>query len=199
MTHPTVTLDHVWHVGTLDPAERAHGSYEGDGLSVSLHPDGWAHIARLGGPTWQFSLPAGPLTLLDAHACDRDAIMRWACERGWVRREAAYAVTYFDDEFDAEMTMVVSDHDEALAEAAEREADLSATEQWVATDAHPCTRPDLMDAGDVSDQTLVEWVRHATDLHGVWWEEDYAPQRLSCPRGALTVPLADLRVHPVAD
>jgi hypothetical protein len=49
---PVRWISRVAHIGTLDPAAKGAFSWEAHGLSVSLHPEEWEAIARLGGRPW---------------------------------------------------------------------------------------------------------------------------------------------------
>ena len=46
---PTKKISSVFHVGDMNISNKSDFSLEGSGLSVSLHPDAWVKIAKLGG------------------------------------------------------------------------------------------------------------------------------------------------------
>ena len=76
---PLAALGLVTHVGTFDPADKGRGgeSYEGTGLSVSVHPEDWEAIARLGGcPWWEADL--SDRRLLDGNAALANRESAWA-------------------------------------------------------------------------------------------------------------------------
>lgn len=60
--------ERVWHVGSLDPADRQFrpGDLEGRALSVSEHPDAWRQIARLSGDLHEGVKQSGDAAFLDA-------------------------------------------------------------------------------------------------------------------------------------
>lgn len=115
-----VALSRVYHVGSLDPADKGcHGeSYEGDGLSMSVHPEAWIAIARLGGlPTW--STDIGRMCIVDGHELVRDeSMMHWAAAGGWVTSiHGACRLTYFDVEFECTTSSLFRSRAEAEREA----------------------------------------------------------------------------------
>lgn len=174
------------HVGTLNPDDKQSWSLEGQGLSVSQHPEDWADIARLGGPTWRIGGPEP--RFLDAHRLDeeqRSAITDWAVNAGYVEVKPAWKVTSYDDEWEQERFGIFLDPLEAADEAEENEGDVTETTSVVAT----ATFPDLTvkpGTADVDDILATVWVNEvATDFDGVWWEDDYAPELLSAPRGVI--------------
>lgn len=178
---PLVEFDEVYHVGTLDAADRKGGSYEGEGLSVSLHPDEWSQIAKLPGQTWTLERADGdPLRLVSWH--DLDDVVRGQA-RGWVRREEVYVLRKWDDEYEQWLSFEFLTREEAEAEAEFAEDDIASDVSWRATDDFPGR---VYTDVDCSDVLLAAYVRHERpDLDGVWWEDDYDPDVLSCPRGVL--------------
>jgi len=45
-TLPIKKLNKVYHVGTMDITKKSFDSYEGSGLSISLHPEEWKKINK---------------------------------------------------------------------------------------------------------------------------------------------------------
>ena len=184
-------LGRVWHVGTFDPSLKSTASYEGQGLSVSLHPEEWSQIARLGGSTWE--LRRQPGTFLDAHAMtkqQRTAVRDWAIEEGLVEPAVAWKVTWWDDEDDREVSMLMSDQDEARAEAEDREADPPVAVETTVATARLAKIDSTARAGETDPDAVLplyaELGPHGLDFDGVWWADDYDPSVLSCPRGVVS-------------
>lgn len=103
MRVPVLNLPVVYHVGTLDPGRRGQqwaGSYEGAGLSVSLCPEAWEQIARLGGSPWHACVRHDAL-YLDLMAMD-DALLAeiqvWARDAGLIEQRAMWKSWYWDEE-----------------------------------------------------------------------------------------------------
>src|SRR3546814_17511865 len=77
---------------------------EGHGLSVSMDPDAWEVIAKLGGePLWELSRDGN--RGLDAHGlseCHRRKRSDWAESEGLAVRADAWRWSRYDDEADAD-------------------------------------------------------------------------------------------------
>ena len=101
---PIIELLTVHHIGSFDPRDKGGRgeSYEGVGLSVSLHPDAWMAIARLGGlPEWSLTAPDGGGRFLDVHALtvpQRGEIESWAQATDLTRNEPRWEVSWVDAE-----------------------------------------------------------------------------------------------------
>lgn len=195
--YPARPFDVLFHVGSLDPAAKKSQSYEGQGLSVSVHPEDWAAIARLGGsPTWALTKDGG--ALLDHHALSPEqsaAITAWGVTAGYVEPVTVWSVSWYDEELDSTVAMLCTTIEEARAEA-EEICEVYETEDGdavvpVPVAAHAATAafPDAtVTAGDLNpfEPLAALWVSaHRPDLDGVWFEDRYAPELLSCPRGVI--------------
>lgn len=89
-------------------------SLEGNGLSVSRHPQAWQEIARLGGnPTWSLHCVneegvCEGVSFLDVHALDSGAwsiVTEWGKDKGYVDDTELIVVGWHDDEVDQRMSM----------------------------------------------------------------------------------------------
>lgn len=188
MPLPIVALDRVAHIGTLDPADRGSVfsySYEGHGLSVSVDPEEWEAIARLGGLPWHLlSKPGG--TFVDywsLGARRRRQIAGWGVHRGYVVRRAVWAAEWWDDELETSLTSLHVTRREALGEVDDIEG---AVKRTVTLEATARLRRRLgMDVGlDVFDYVLECYVEDAhPEVDGIWWADAYGP--LSAPRGVI--------------
>lgn len=186
---PTVDFgpEDLYHVGTLEVAHKGGTSFEGRGLSVSMHPEDWIDIARLGGlPTWSFDRSGN--SFLDLHSLSeqqRQAIAEWGLAQGYVQTQTAWQVSWYDSEMDDTVGTLLTSQQEAQDEAEDREdAHVSAQEVLVATEnfPDPTVRTGELDPFDV---LVTVWAEQNTDFDGVWWEDDYSPETLSCPRGVI--------------
>lgn len=182
---PVLRKRELSHVGTLDPSAKKSHSYEGQGLSVSQNPEEWQRIARLSGDVHRFDREA---QLLDFHALSESQrldIATYAQERGWVEPADTYVVSYYDDEWESEMTMRFTDREEAEDEAAALEADEPTVESGFVYVQMPDS---TARAGEEADLGVVAaaWVgEQRPDLDGVWWDDDLDVSRLSAPRGVI--------------
>lgn len=202
---PLRRFDRLFHVGRLDPAAKGTDSHEGEGLSVSRHPEDWRVIARLGdAPVWD--VDTREARLLDFHTFRRDktalgAACGWAVEQGYLERGRVYVVTVPDEEDGGSLVFRFLDPTEAEDEArGYLEADLDGDELEAAV-AQAVRRT----TGYVPTARLAERMRHergvplalavdlavvayaedVLDLDGVWWEDAYDPALYSAPRGVL--------------
>lgn len=190
---PALAFDRLWHVGSMNPADKNDWSYEGQGLSVSVHPEDWTAIARLGGsPTWELARAGG--ALLHFHAltsAQRDQIDAWGVEQGFVEPVTRWRVSWYDEDLDDTVSMLCETKHEALAEAEFREDEDGAepTPTRVQVLAATATFPDhTVQPGTtaIREPLAALWVStHRPDLDGVWFEEEYDPLNLSCPRGVI--------------
>lgn len=213
MNIPIRQLDSVYHLGELDVAkrgERFRNSLEGDGLSVSLCPDAWRRIAKLGGsPLWRLDRAGG--RFLDVHALVDDprfetmraTVERWALAGDWVRRVDRYRAWQFDDEADNWMYSLHSSRADAAEEvegngfALNDVRDSGEPVLQCVEIVEPTERmiarlgliPDVHDDG--LGYAGILWARDVLAQHldnpidGAWWDELYAPACLSAPRGAI--------------
>jgi len=199
---PVVELDTVYHVGTLDPADKgtcgSTRSYEGHALSVSSCPAAWERIARIGGSWWELHRPAG--AFLNAHELEpeqRQQIADWAVEHGLARRARCFTVSRYDADFDDERAMSFSSRREAIEEAVDVIAEDNPEEPTARelinrvgvgetlTGLEPLDRLLGFSAGeDCFDYCLLAYVEtERPELDGVWWWDSYG--YLSAPRGGI--------------
>lgn len=69
--YPLISFTKLYHVGTLNPENKGSDSHEGSGLSVSVHPNEWTRIAKLGGGDL-YSLSKSGNQFLDFHRMTDD-------------------------------------------------------------------------------------------------------------------------------
>lgn len=191
-TLPVVELEQVYHVGSLrrEHKGRQGPSQEGAGLSVSLHPREWTHIARLGGnPTFVLTKPGG--RFLDRHALALDTELRfkeWGVAQGWLQPCTRWKVEWYDSEADARVHCLMASEEAAHNESAELEdAEPTVTE----VDAVALTASAVERLGFDCDPLLALnmvvtfYVEDCTTLDGVWWSDALDPMGLSAPRGVI--------------
>lgn len=197
-TMPTRRIERLYHVGSLEQRHKnTQGpSYEGNGLSVSLHPQEWTAIARLGGnPTWELHKPAGRFLL--AHRltkAQKHGIVLWGLDSGFLEQSVRWEVSYLDVETGDRRWFWCASEAEALAEVQDQEEDdaaaraVSRKKDVVVGTAKLFERIGFgkPDAGDF-DLTLTLWVEDCTELDGVWWDDRLDPQALSAPRGVINL------------
>jgi hypothetical protein len=191
---PTLSINCLWHVGSMNPADKRPGSYEGAGLSVSLHPDEWTHIAKLGGyPTWE--LRRDGATFLHAHRltkAQKSLVMAWGIERGLAEVCDLWEWSRFDDELESTITSYSTSEDEAREEADDGDGGVWGSIKRV--DGHRSTAllADLarqhgpIEGSDfVLDLLYPLYAEQKLDVDGVWWADKLQPECYSAPRGVI--------------
>ncbi|ETX13538.1 hypothetical protein OCH239_09675 [Roseivivax halodurans JCM 10272] len=197
-------IDRVSHVGSLDPASRTErASLEGPCLSVSVNPEDWSCIARVSGPTWELSCP-GALWLDAGNLPDADmaAIMSWAEAEGYAEPARIWRAWHFDGEADSWRYFSLPSRDAALAEIDADDADpddevpsetgdlVDWTPGWRLTERAMAAlerRSDDLDGpgGAIILYAMLKLAPAEPGLVGIWWDEEYDPLSLSCPRGGI--------------
>ncbi len=214
---PIIVLERVYHVGDLDPAQRGslhRSSQEGPCLSVSLCPEAWIEIARLGG-SGLFAFERSGAAFLDVHAAMadpvlREAIVHWAETEGLIVFREQWKAWSFDEETEEWTHFLVRSREDA-----EREVDEFARgpDGGPAVELHMgyVATPELgirLGCGRFDDTFTLDfaamvWARDAAPnltgrvLDGVWFREAYAPDHYSAPRGGI-FPEALSRWSPIA-
>lgn len=162
-------------------------SLEGSGLSVSLHPQAWVRIAKLGGlPTWRLNRENG--VFLEARKLKGEAhdfYVRWALRKGWLQRTKAYRVVWFDDELGGEVQSLYPTQAEALREAEGRIEAVTRVDAFAGTallEERVGSRVSLLTAQDLA---LTVFCEQVLSVDGVWWSDVLDPGALSAPRGVI--------------
>lgn len=189
---PVVGFDSVFHVGTLDPSRKGESygrSYEGSGLSMSLHPDDWQQIARLSGHVWQIGTSS--LRFMSRHDVDESqtaAAVAWAESEGLVEIRDMWLYSTGENENGDATFAYAATREEALDELAYFEDDsqpelrrVPVATELLAERTGQRFHPDE----DVTDDALIVFAEQHLDVDGLWWEDDYDPDVLSCPRGVI--------------
>jgi hypothetical protein len=198
----------------MDPSHKyaTHNStsLEGAGLSVSLHPEEWRQIAKLGGnPTWSLRMAGGmDAEFLDVHSLSDQhwvAVMDWACRHGFATKTQVIRVGWYDSEVDdfCAFTYPTSDPAKVAEAKAEYEAlkefDDDATYEVVdgfeATQALNERIGFAVESSLVSDMALtlyVESVLATSDgIQGLWWSDELDVHAYSAPRGVISLNALD--------
>jgi hypothetical protein len=189
-------LDAVFHVGTLDAAQKGtyhRHSQEGNGLSVSLHPHEWAQIAKLGGGRL-YRLERSGGEFLDYHRIApllRRDLEAWTLDQGWAQLGTRWRVEWYDSEQEDRRYLLVESQEEAHSEVGSFVGDASATMNPVQVF---CATAKLIerigfapDPIETLDFTTTCWVEDCTALDGVWWDDTLSPDDLSAPRGVINL------------
>jgi len=186
---PSLNIAEVYHVGFMDPQHKRRGSLEGSGLSVSLHPEAWTKIAKLGGrPTQALTNPKG--TFLNYHALtdeQKKAILSWGEQNRYVSGATTYRVSWYDDEADGTVFSIMHDREKAEAEAEDMEDSVvkELPGSYVATPLMQQRVHGSADPSLVLDLLSTIFVEDVLGWDGVWWKDTLDPASLSAPRGVI--------------
>lgn len=191
---PSRTLSEVYHVGDLS-GERVSPtvSYEGSGVSVSLHPDIWTRISpEVGGEsatTYTLSMDDGQFYEASPSGTPRERVVEWCLDNEYVHEIDGYRVQWEDNGVTHWMEFYAREkaRREARREGREIvETDLLALgargeRYWSEAFTQ---EPVNADPAVIRDLTPV-WFAEAGGFEGVWWDETLAPEDFSAPRGVI--------------
>lgn len=184
----TISFDTLYHVGTLNAADkglRFKGSYEGSGLSVSLDPARWIQIAKLGGfPTWKMTRDT-EATFVNRHELDEsdiENIKTWAAEKHYFVEKDCWMVTWDDDELESEMCISLNSLEEAREENPyNTDENITKGTRLIATE-ELLERSAIYSRTDCTDGLIIAWAEDH-GYAGVWWEDEDGAY--SCARGTI--------------
>lgn len=196
--HPTIQLSRVFHVGTLSGAPFPKPfSHEGSGLSVSLHPEEWRKIARLGSnPVHVLEKSQGSfLDILKLSDSQASAMLDWAYSHGLGAEIEAYEVAYKEEDESGTLQdrfLLITNGE--IAEDEHR----SMVEEGISATIESIRVPSFTPFGEArigfkvplvfaKDLLISLWVEDVTELDGVWWNDVLLPHSYSAPRGAINL------------
>lgn len=187
MSLPTIALSRVTHIGFLEARPAPKQSHEGSCLSVSLEPEAWSYIARLGGrPWWALHKPDGRFVdyhrLTDAHFTQAE---QWALDKGWVKLAPIYRVEQFDEDGEFCGHFLMATHEEAMLEADEDESLISQVMGMHPLPAMESAAGICLCLVETQTWVMVEWLAETSGADGIWWDDILDPMRLSAPRGGI--------------
>lgn len=176
-------LSFVYHVGTFTKQKKQY-SLEGAGISVSKDPSAWQRIARLSGDLWKLEKKNPKWFFAHDHL---DKAMKWCLANGWLVKSTKWLVPQYDEEGE-ESFLQFDTEEEALKEADDPSEvkeqsdaasfDLKGIKYWKATYTTK--------VNDSFGESLAPvFYAEAHGFDGVWWEDVYAPNAYSAPRGVI--------------
>ena len=206
---PLISLDRVFHVGTMVAKNiglnSGNYSQEGHNLSVSLCPEAWVEIARLGGNNL-FELSRESAFFLDIHAVQKDnallpVIFEWAKAEGLVEEAVLWRAWQNDDDGNWVFSLHAS-RAEAQEEVSEMDDDedtgpdgkplVEDIRTAIGTPALQALTGMSCDANtDATDTVICAWASQVLPgllgrpVDGLWWNENFDPDALSAPRGCI--------------
>jgi len=184
---PLITFPELFHVGSFDIRNKRESSHEGDfGLSVTTEPEAWKRINRGWTVGDTHCLTKASNVFIDYHSVSTDVlkqIYQWGCDKKFLTPCTKYEFSYFDDEYDGEISFSFYSHAEALEEAEGFEASIEEVAGYKATSEFI----NLVGKKNSDDTSLiiVTYCLLKTDFDGVYWTDDLDVYRYSAPRGVI--------------
>ena len=185
---PIIKIKKVYHVGDMDIKDKSKFSLEGSGLSVSLHPDEWRKIARLGARDLYLLSNSGGL-FVDGNKLDsreKSDIISWGLESGYIDQKETYKVCWYDDELDQEVCMEFDTLDAAELEAgSDREISINKGGILPTLKLNSESMQDRIEPSQTFDLLLTIFVDRMTNFDGIWWDDYLDVSKYSAPRGVI--------------
>ena len=191
----TIQFQTLYHYGTLHAEDKQRNSQEGAGLSVSLHPEVWKTLAKLG------SVPLHTLQkennqFLEYYASLKDKsleenILSWGVEKGYIAPATLYHVSYLADDIDCMLHTIYTDKEEAMAEHENCIASEFKKIQYDESDGYISLLPlqertnSSAEPSSILPLLTTVFVEDETELDGVWWNEPLDVHAYVAPRGVI--------------
>ena len=183
----------LWHVGTMNPNDKRDDSYEGAGLSVSVHPEEWSMIAKLPGDMWELTKAGNKFVNFHRLSkAQRNQIGKWGVTNGYAEPANLWRHSWFDDEISEEGEWRYSDY--ATEEEANAELGGYGGEEKVEpVQGGMIATPKLsqkskrgkIEPVEIMDLLVTAYAEDELDCDGVWWADTLDPENLSAPRGVI--------------
>lgn len=173
----------VFHVGNLSSLRgKPSMSFEGNGLSVSHHPDAWTAIAKLGGlTTYALYNPNANFYMVPREE-DLKAI-EWCLENGYLVRKRKYRVIQTDEEgeefyseFDSKREALAEDEDATPFQG--YSFGQKGLQYWKSSFSEKVSHA-------LASSFAPIFFAEANGFDGCWWDEVLDIERLSAPRGVI--------------
>jgi hypothetical protein len=188
---PIIKIKKVYHVGDMDIKDKSKFSLEGSGLSVSLHPDEWRKIARLGSRDLYLLSNSGGL-FVDGNKLDsreKSDIISWGLESGYIDQKETYKVCWYDDELEDDVCMEFPTYDEAKEEAGDEEdgktIEVNKSGVLPTSNLISSSMQGRIEPSQTFDLLLTIFVESMTNFDGIWWDDYLDVSKYSAPRGVI--------------
>lgn len=204
MRFPARRFRGLAHVGDLTTTSRVHrgvgASYEGFGLSVSLHPEAWSDIARAGGRTWLLRRKDKKqgrfVDMRRLTKKTKSALLDEAERAGLGKRIPIWQSCYYDSEQEDWLCTDWYKKKDAENDAAyyykneeDTDAKVKASVGWKSSTTFKRqwrkTFKTSLPLGMAEDQALLTVMASHNTHDGAWWDETFDPGNLSAPRGVI--------------
>lgn len=207
---PVFEKNGFFHVGNLNSDDKGslhQKSLEGNGLSISLNPEEWRAIAKLGdAPVWHIESPKDKsIRLIDAHLLTEEhkqLVHEWGTQNGYSQKTQATKISWDDEEIPGRSYILI-DHSarkEGQQSVADEinwyleeyeESDVKAEESWMnqATAKFSRRQGFEVDVSIFEDLLLASYVEDELSkygISGVWWSDELDVHNYSAPRGVIS-------------
>ena len=184
---PILEIDEVYHVGTMNKSCKRQDSMEGSGLSVSQCPEAWMSINKFtGGDIIELRKITG--RFLDYLSLTEEQIQEiafWGIVNQYIIPQKVYRVYSYVEEWDDEGYMEFLTLEKAQEETEGEESRLEECDGYIATEKMCIEVMGHPDSSSVLSLLSTIFADKILGLDGVWWNETYAPEHLSAPRGVI--------------
>lgn len=196
-------IETLYHVGTMDIADKSRFSLEGNGLSVSTCPSEWINITQMSSTTiW--SLQKKDVQLLDYYSLTENEFniaTIWGLDEGYLTECIIFKSIKYDDEIEGYLEMVHKTFEEACEEACLEETYVS-YEEYLQYQEYESSKVEkligYMPTNKLKKISMVEvdetnafeinflvFLEKNTNLDGVYWDEILDISKYSAPRGVI--------------
>ncbi|WCK57387.1 hypothetical protein PP175_25305 (plasmid) [Aneurinibacillus sp. Ricciae_BoGa-3] len=183
--YPLKTFDALYHVGEMNPGEKKSAT----GLPVTTEPDAWKRMWKLSGSLYE--LTKENHAFLDFYRLtkkEKKEIEKWGLEQGYLKITDVYRVSWYDDEYDRNVTLDFTNKEDAEKETLEcgysaRVREVKKYETTAKMDAkvqYPSLSPSI--AIELLTTLFADEVLH---IDGVWWDKNLNIIQLSAPEGSI--------------
>lgn len=205
MDLPIRTFQELYHFGTMNIKDRKDSSYEGNTLSVSLHPTSWMQI--MDESNFVFKMD-GKIRLVDIYEfllLYQNDIITWALTNNVIQPKDIYKVYYYDSETDEINYMSFNDKSDALKEVELEDYLETSNENDMKQILNEYSYALLTYSGyifteqgmknirqkenivemDTLALLFLESIKKDYDIDGCWWNNNLNPDLLTAPSGGL--------------
>ena len=184
MKLPIITLDEVYHVGSLDRYRRKLGRFEADALSVSWCPNTWSTLAECEDLMfWKLPKVSGAfLDIGEVKMPIQREILKWAERENLVERISIYRAHVEDA---AGSSGYYQHRSKNLAKR--DSSTVTKVRGWASTikldEARCLGGLDVM--GWLAEDFAIMTFAEQSGLDGVWWKWQFSPDERIAPKGCV--------------
>jgi hypothetical protein len=207
MQIPLIPVVSLYHIGTMDASHLGRNSgsssQEGNCLSVSLCPNTWEDIAKLGGNIC-YELTKSDAAFLDVYAVFNNSdllahIIDWAKTEKLCISSQTWRAWLYDEEDDEWRYFSLKSREEAENEVDDPDATRDNGKPVIdcvnsikgTKKLYTITGRTSHKGEDATDAVITAWARQTHHpetqnlLDGIWWRENHNLSSLSAPRGGI--------------